>query len=82
MELVLYHHLTSSVHHLHLQDSEALSEGKKKLSMYYVDYGASVTSKRSNPLQKVSNTGLPFNSMTATTTTIFFLEKDKLQASW
>ena len=82
MELVLYHHLTSSVHHLHLQDSEALSEGKKKFSMYYVDYGASVTSKHSNPLQKVSNTGLPFNSMTATTTTIFFLEKDKLQASW
>ena len=81
MELVLYHHLTSSVHHLHLQDSEALSEGKKKFSMYYVDYGASVTSKHSN-LQKVSNTGLPFNSMTATTTTIFFLEKDKLQASW
>ena len=72
MELVLYHHLTSSVHHLHLQDSEALSEGKKKFSMYYVDYGT----KRSNPLQKVSNTGLPFNSMTATTTTIFFLEKD------
>ena len=31
MELVLYHHLTSSVHHLHLQDSEALSEGKKKI---------------------------------------------------